>query len=252
VLRGWLAAAPETILGKAALRRRTMTRQSKSLRAIGFATIALAVVGFADLARAGDKAKAKATDPADDATAQPQDSGALAAQDDDGDKPPKTKTKKSTAKKTKKQPNANKLKREKAAALADQKAQAAGNAGNQMPQQQPGMMPQGALQSGRGNNAYNNNQGMFMLMRQFDANGNGQLDPNELQNMRLAIAQMRAAGPEWTTMQYLQRFDTNGNGQLDPNEMQAAQAALTQGVQGAQVPSGGTQLPNAQLLPKTR
>ena len=101
-----------------------------------------------------------------------------------------------------------------------------------MPQQvQPGMMPQGGLQSHRGNNAYNN-QSMFMLMRQFDANGNGQLDPNELQNMKLAIAQMRAGGPNWTTMQYLQRFDANGNGQLDPNEMQAAQAALTQGVQG--------------------
>ncbi len=117
-------------------------------------------------------------------------------------------------------------------------------------QQQMQQMQQMSQQNMRGRRGLTNNQGMFMLMRQFDANGNGQLDPQELQAMRLGMAQMQAGGSNLVMAQQLQRFDTNGNGQLDPSEQAAMQRALTQGMNGGMV-GGGVQVPGA-ALPKNQ
>jgi hypothetical protein len=87
---------------------------------------------------------------------------------------------------------------------------------------------------------------MFMLMRQFDADGNGQLDPQEMQAMKLGMAQMQAGGGNLVMAQQLQRFDANGNGQLDPSEQAAMQRALTQGMNGG-IGGGGGVVPGAGL-----
>jgi hypothetical protein len=78
------------------------------------------------------------------------------------------------------------------------------------------------------------------LMKKFDANGNGQLEPAELEAAKAALEKMRnqqgkgknkgkggkADGARRETM--LKKFDANGNGMLDPDEMQAAKAQMQQ------------------------
>ena len=119
----------------------------------------------------------------------------------------------------------------------------------QMQQAQQAANQRGMRQRRGGNSGLSQNEGMFMLMRQFDANGNGQLDPQEMQAMKSAMAQMQAGGTNLVMAQQLQQFDTNGNGQLDPAEAQAMQGALTRG--GGQVGGAGIQIPG-QGLPKNR
>jgi Ca2+-binding EF-hand superfamily protein len=102
------------------------------------------------------------------------------------------------------------------------------------------------------------------MMQQFDANGNGQLDPNEQQALQ-QFMQSRGMGmggrpggpggpgggkpgggggpgggmmsPEMR-QQMLQKFDTNGNGQLDPEERQAAQQFMQSRGMGMGGPPG--------------
>ncbi len=113
------------------------------------------------------------------------------------------------------------------------------------------------------------------IIKRFDANGNGRLDPQErkaaVQYMELmakesekpAGGQPGAGGPAGRPgasapgggmnpqmmQQLLQRFDKNGNGQLDPDEQQAARQYVQQmqggggqgpgGRPGAGAPGGG-------------
>jgi Ca2+-binding EF-hand superfamily protein len=55
------------------------------------------------------------------------------------------------------------------------------------------------------------------LLKKFDANGNGQLDPDEKEKARQTMETKKA--------KLLKRFDTNGNGQLDPDEKEKAKQA---------------------------
>lgn len=76
------------------------------------------------------------------------------------------------------------------------------------------------------------------LLKKFDANGNGQLEPAELEAAKAALEKMRAEngkgkgkgkggkGDGARREAMLKKFDTNGNGKLDPDEMQAAKAEL--------------------------
>jgi hypothetical protein len=109
------------------------------------------------------------------------------------------------------------------------------------------------------------------LLQKFDANGNGQLDPNEQQAAMQYVQQMRGAGGQGGGMrpgagrgpggagrpgaggpggqagamnpqmqqQLLQNFDANGNGVLDPNEQQAATQYVQQMQQQLQAAAGG-------------
>ncbi|HVU90194.1 MAG TPA: EF-hand domain-containing protein [Pirellulales bacterium] len=157
---------------------------------------------------------------------------------------------KRAAVKAKKADAARRKKEDRAAKAA--KAQADADAEEKLLQQQMQQMQNMSQQNmrGRRGGGLSNNQGMYMLMRQFDANGNGQLDPQELQAMKLGMAQMQAGGPNLVMAQQLQRFDTNGNGQLDPSEQAAMQRVLTQGMNGGMA-GGGVQVPGA-ALPKNQ
>ena len=223
---------------------------------VGVAVVALIVPAHASRALAADKAKKPKAADADVDNQQPA-FGALADDDEAGvDKPADKNAKKEAAKAKKAAAAAAKKKNVKAprakqnldeeaaneAAMQQQMMQA------QQMQQMQGMMGGNGRQRS-GNNAYN--RSMFLLMRQFDANGNGQLDPQEAQAMKLSMAQMQAGGPNVVMAQMLRQFDANGNGQLDPNEMQAAQAAMTQGMVNPQV-GGGVTLPNTKVLPKSQ
>ena len=53
--------------------------------------------------------------------------------------------------------------------------------------------------------------GRAQILKQFDKNGNGKLDPEEREALRKA---------------FLERFDTNGDGQIDASEREAARKAL--------------------------
>lgn len=239
-----------------------MYGRSTLLRNIAAATMFAVTSCVATLAGAADKAKnvdsadakadVKADVKADAKAAQPaQDFGALPDPDDNGKDKPKAGAKKKIASKAKKTKSTVRQQRtDKAArALRESQEQEANDLALQQ-QMQNNMMPQGngMRQSRRGNNGYSN-QSMFLLMRQFDANGNGQLDPQELQAMKLSMAQVQAGGPNVAIAQFLRQFDANGNGQLDPSEQAAAQRAMTQGVIGGQMPGGGAVLPNSQVLP---
>lgn len=84
------------------------------------------------------------------------------------------------------------------------------------------------------------------MMKRFDKNGNGQLDPDEMQAAREAMQKFQAAGggkpgaggagPSPERMKELvAKFDKNGDGSLDDAEKQAAKAEFMkmQGGQGA-------------------
>jgi hypothetical protein len=76
------------------------------------------------------------------------------------------------------------------------------------------------------------------LIKKFDANGNGQLEPAELEAAKAALEKMRSEkgkgkgkgnggkGDGARREAMLKKFDVNGNGKLDPDEMQAAKAEL--------------------------
>ncbi len=221
------------------------------------ALITALFAGIANVGRGADDAKKPAASDQKPADAQ-QGLSDLAgapngAQDDAGAND--AAKKKPAAKNNKKANAARQKKLEKAAQLkkARQDRDAAeAQQMQQMPQQQ---MPQNMMMGPGGRGGYGSNtrnRSMFLLMQQFDANGNGQLDPQELQAMKLAMAQVQAGGSNVAVAQYLRQFDTNGDGQLSPQEMQAAQAAMTRGMVGGQVGPGGLPLPNGQVLPKVR
>jgi len=75
------------------------------------------------------------------------------------------------------------------------------------------------------------------LLKQFDRNNNGKLDPEEMQAAQAARqkGEFGGAGGEMEgrmqqmKQMMLQRFDRNGNGQLDPEEQMAAKQAFMQG-----------------------
>jgi hypothetical protein len=83
------------------------------------------------------------------------------------------------------------------------------------------------------------------MLKRFDANGNGQLDPPEREAAKAAMEKLRGekgkgkgkgngkgargpGGPASGAMKeaLIKRFDANGNGQLDPDEIQTAKAEL--------------------------
>jgi len=89
------------------------------------------------------------------------------------------------------------------------------------------------------------------LLKRFDANGNGQLDPDEREAARKAMQQRKGkrgnqpqpGAPGGALRQeLLKRFDANGNGQLDPDEREAARKAMQQrkGKPGAKKQKQGT------------
>lgn len=92
-------------------------------------------------------------------------------------------------------------------------------------------------------NGIGQGKGREALLKKFDANGNGQLDPPEREAAKAAMEKNRnekgkgkngkgkgkgkqARAPADGAMRaaLLQRFDANGNGQLEPEEMEAAKA----------------------------
>jgi Ca2+-binding EF-hand superfamily protein len=87
------------------------------------------------------------------------------------------------------------------------------------------------------------------ILQRFDANGNGQLDPEERRQVRQAMQRRRQGGPGQPGArqrarpgreEILKRFDANGNGQLDPEEREAARQAMQERRRGAQGPGRRT------------
>jgi hypothetical protein len=61
-------------------------------------------------------------------------------------------------------------------------------------------------------------------MKQFDKNGDGELDEQEREAMRTAMAVRgggRGGGPRMSREEMLKRFDKNGDGELDDEERAA-------------------------------
>ncbi len=75
-------------------------------------------------------------------------------------------------------------------------------------------------------------QGREQMIKRFDKNGNGQLDPDEMQAAREAMQKLGGGqgGKPGQGMpnreEMIKKFDKNGNGQLDPDEMQAARQSM--------------------------
>jgi Ca2+-binding EF-hand superfamily protein len=210
-------------------------------------------------ASVGAADKGKTPNPAgENQPDQPQELAGPVNADEDAQDDAKTKkaAKKQAAAKANKKVSASRQKRlEKAAQTRKAREEEAAAEAKQLEllqqqQMQQAMMGQGGRVRGGGGNL--RNQSMFFMMRQFDTNGNGQLDPQELQAMKLQMAQVQAGGSNVAVAQYLRQFDTNGDGQLSPQEMQAAQAAMTRGMVGTQVGAGGLPLPTNQVLPASR
>ena len=234
-----------------------MNSGSRIFRRILLPTTTVAMACMASWAVAADKAKVKKVADAPAINQPPADAG----HDDDAKDNAKAKAaakKKAPVKNTAKAAAAQKKNDRKEKALQarrDAEAQAEAEAVQemqQMQQLQQAMQQGGAgMRQRRGNNGISN-QSMFLLMRQYDANGNGQLDPQELQAMKLALAQTQAGGQGVAMAQTMQRFDADGDGQLSPQEQQAMQAALTRGGQGGQAGGGVLTLPNGKVIPKSR
>jgi hypothetical protein len=226
---------------------------SKFVRWTTAVIILAAMALLSDITSAADKTTKPAqsgaakSKPAKDAAADRQDDFADLADDAAADKAGKAKAAadKRAAAKAKKADAARAKKESRAAKAAKAKADADAEEQEMLKQmQQAQSMQQQNMRGRRG--GLSNNQGMFMLMRQFDADGNGQLDPQEMQAMKLGMAQMQAGGGNLVMAQQLQRFDANGNGQLDPSEQAAMQRALTQGMNGG-IGGGGGVVPGAGL-----
>ncbi len=75
-----------------------------------------------------------------------------------------------------------------------------------------------------------------LLLKRFDDNGNGRLDPAEIARARTQMSTNRGNSDQAREM-ILKRFDANGNGQLEPAEMAKAREAM-QGRPGQ--PGAGT------------
>jgi Ca2+-binding EF-hand superfamily protein len=77
------------------------------------------------------------------------------------------------------------------------------------------------------------------LIKRFDANGNGRLDPEEMQAARAAAAKA-GQGQNFdaiTRQELLKHFDRNGDGQLDAAEQKAAREATANRTQGSRAGS---------------
>lgn len=83
------------------------------------------------------------------------------------------------------------------------------------------------------------------MLKQFDKNGDGQLDDSEREAMRAAMAARFGgpggtnAGPRLGREEMLKRFDKNGDGQLDDDERAAMREAFGGGGPGGPRGSGG-------------
>ena len=63
------------------------------------------------------------------------------------------------------------------------------------------------------------------MLKKFDANGNGQLDPEEREKMRAEMAKGGGRDPE-RMKQILERFDKDGDGKLSEEERATARAEM--------------------------
>jgi len=63
------------------------------------------------------------------------------------------------------------------------------------------------------------------MLKKFDANGNGQLDPEEREKMREEMAKGEGRDPE-RMKKMLERFDKDGDGKLSEEERAAARAEM--------------------------
>jgi len=118
------------------------------------------------------------------------------------------------------------------AAEAEKQAIANNNIFQQQMQQGYGGQ-QGNNMNRNGNNRSRNqiaNLATVQMMRRFDTNQNGRLDPAEQKAAQAAMAQLQAGGGNLAAAQMMQQFDVDGDGQLSAAERQAAQAAITQGL----------------------
>ncbi len=94
------------------------------------------------------------------------------------------------------------------------------------------------------------------LMRRFDSNRNGRLDPPEMAQLRAALGRMNANRPanraggdrknqpqrRFNVENLLKRFDANGNGRLDPDELEKLRSLRQRFGQGQQ--PGAAKRPN--------
>jgi hypothetical protein len=132
-----------------------------------------------------------------------------------------------------------------AVALATVVATAAGTAWAQAPQLPGGIPGIGGALSGSAEAAAIAHY--LQMLKHFDQNGNGVLDPNEMGQARSGLGNLlgpggNVAGASNNTGNVLPIFDRNGNGQLDAAELQMAQMMMAMLMAGYSRPVTGVPL----------
>lgn len=86
------------------------------------------------------------------------------------------------------------------------------------------------------------------MLKKFDANGNGQLDPEEREKMREEMAKGEGRDPE-RLKKILERFDKDGDGKLSEEERAAARAEMQKRREAGGVKGSGAEK-RAEMLKK--